>query len=125
MPGPTIDNSAFRRILSRNVALPLGMSIVSAVVFVGIIAYLINPGVGNFCDYDNAEVAAAYRATRSASASEEELAAAHHELQELIFADAPHAAFAQLPIYEAYSDDVTGLYSTDGQGPWLADVKKS
>ena len=42
MPGPTIDNSAFRRILSRNVALPLGMSIVSAVVFVGIIAYLIN-----------------------------------------------------------------------------------
>jgi len=42
MAGPTIDNSEFRRILTRNVALPLGMSIISAVVFVGIIAYLIN-----------------------------------------------------------------------------------
>lgn len=42
MPGPTIENSEFRRILTRNVALPLGMSIVSAIVFVGIIAYLIN-----------------------------------------------------------------------------------
>ena len=42
MAGPTIENSEFRRILSRNVALPLGMSIVSAVVFVAIIAYLIN-----------------------------------------------------------------------------------
>jgi len=42
MAGPTIENSEFRRILSRNVALPLGMSIVSAIVFVGIIAYLIN-----------------------------------------------------------------------------------
>ena len=42
MAGPTIENSEFRRILSRNVALPLGMSIVSAAVFVGIIAYLIN-----------------------------------------------------------------------------------
>ena len=42
MAGPTIENSEFRRILTRNVALPLGMSIVSAVVFVGIIAYLIN-----------------------------------------------------------------------------------
>jgi CHASE3 domain sensor protein len=42
MAGTTIENSEFRRILSRNVALPLGMSIISAVVFVGIIAYLIN-----------------------------------------------------------------------------------
>ncbi|MGF6273914.1 CheY-like chemotaxis protein [Massilia sp. UYP11] len=42
MAGPTIKNSEFRRILTRNVALPLGMSIVSALVFVGIIAYLIN-----------------------------------------------------------------------------------
>ncbi|MDN4039922.1 response regulator [Massilia sp. YIM B02443] len=42
MAGPTIDNSEFRRILTRNVALPLGMSILSAIVFVGIIAYLIN-----------------------------------------------------------------------------------
>ncbi|WP_313030825.1 response regulator [Massilia alkalitolerans] len=42
MAGPTIDNSQFRRILSRNVALPLGLSVVTAIVFVGIIAYLIN-----------------------------------------------------------------------------------
>ncbi|WP_306396514.1 response regulator [Telluria beijingensis] len=42
MAAPTIENSEFRRILTRNVALPLGMSIVSAIVFVGIIAYLIN-----------------------------------------------------------------------------------
>ena len=42
MAGPSIDNSQFRRILSRNVALPLGMSVVTAIVFVGIIAYLIN-----------------------------------------------------------------------------------
>jgi len=42
MAGPTIEKSEFRRILTRNVALPLGMSIISAVVFVGIIAYLIN-----------------------------------------------------------------------------------
>ncbi|WP_460836119.1 CHASE3 domain-containing protein, partial [Massilia agri] len=42
MAGPTIDNSQFRRILTRNVALPLGMSVVTAIVFVGLIAYLIN-----------------------------------------------------------------------------------
>ena len=42
MAGPTIENSEFRRILTRNVALPLGMSILSAIVFVGIIAYLIS-----------------------------------------------------------------------------------
>ena len=42
MAASTIENSEFRRILTRNVALPLGMSIVSAIVFVGIIAYLIN-----------------------------------------------------------------------------------
>jgi len=45
MAGSTIDNSEFRRILTRNVALPLGMSILSAVVFVAIIAYLIS-GIG-------------------------------------------------------------------------------
>ncbi|VXC71708.1 response regulator [Massilia sp. 9I] len=42
MPGPSIDNSQFRRILTRNVALPLALSVVTAIVFVGIIAYLIN-----------------------------------------------------------------------------------
>ncbi|WP_281909498.1 response regulator [Massilia varians] len=42
MAGPSIDNSQFRRILSRNVALPLGLSVVSAIVFVALIAYLIN-----------------------------------------------------------------------------------
>jgi len=45
MAGQTIENSEFRRILNRNIALPLGMSILSALVFVGIIAYLIN-GIG-------------------------------------------------------------------------------
>ena len=42
MPGSSIDNSQFRRILTRNVALPLAMSVVTAVVFVAIIAYLVN-----------------------------------------------------------------------------------
>ena len=42
MAGSSIDNSEFRRILTRNVALPLGMSVITAIVFVGIIAYLIN-----------------------------------------------------------------------------------
>jgi signal transduction histidine kinase/DNA-binding response OmpR family regulator/CHASE3 domain sensor protein len=42
MPGSTIDSDQFRRILSRNVAMPLGMGVLSALVFVGIIAYLIN-----------------------------------------------------------------------------------
>ncbi|NNG22435.1 response regulator [Telluria aromaticivorans] len=42
MPGSSLDNSQFRRILTRNVALPLTMSVVTAVVFVAIIAYLIN-----------------------------------------------------------------------------------
>ncbi|UVW27765.1 response regulator [Massilia sp. H6] len=42
MPGSSIDNSQFRRILTRNVALPLAMSVVTAMVFVAIIAYLIN-----------------------------------------------------------------------------------
>ncbi len=37
-----IDNSKFRRILSRNVAMPLGVGFLSAVVFVAIVAYLIN-----------------------------------------------------------------------------------
>ena len=42
MSGSSIDSSQFRRILSRNVAMPLGMGVLSALVFVGIIAYLIN-----------------------------------------------------------------------------------
>ncbi|TQK07748.1 response regulator [Herbaspirillum sp. SJZ107] len=42
MPGTSIDSNQFRRILSRNVAMPLGMGVLSALVFVGIIAYLIN-----------------------------------------------------------------------------------
>src|SRR6476620_7605286 len=42
MTGSSIDNSQFRRILSRNVAMPLGMGVLSALVFVGIIAHLIN-----------------------------------------------------------------------------------
>jgi len=42
MTGTSIDNFAFRRILTRNLVLPLGMSFLSAVVFVGLIAYLIN-----------------------------------------------------------------------------------
>jgi signal transduction histidine kinase/DNA-binding response OmpR family regulator/CHASE3 domain sensor protein len=42
MSGTPIDNIQFRRILTRNVALPLGMSVLSAVVFIGIIAYLLN-----------------------------------------------------------------------------------
>jgi signal transduction histidine kinase/DNA-binding response OmpR family regulator len=42
MSGPSIDSDKFRRILTRNVRLPLGMGVLSALVFVGIIAYLIN-----------------------------------------------------------------------------------
>jgi CHASE3 domain sensor protein len=42
MTGSSIDSNQFRRILSRNVAMPLGMGVLSALVFVGIIAYLIN-----------------------------------------------------------------------------------
>jgi signal transduction histidine kinase/DNA-binding response OmpR family regulator/CHASE3 domain sensor protein len=42
MTGSSIDNSQFRRILTRNVALPLGLSVLSAGVFVAIIAYLIS-----------------------------------------------------------------------------------
>ena len=37
-----IDNTQFRRILSRNVAMPLGVGFLSAVVFVAIVAYLIS-----------------------------------------------------------------------------------
>ncbi|WP_036169083.1 response regulator [Massilia sp. 9096] len=42
MSASSIDSDQFRRILSRNVAMPLGMGVLSALVFVGIIAYLIN-----------------------------------------------------------------------------------
>ncbi|HEU4375465.1 MAG TPA: CHASE3 domain-containing protein, partial [Telluria sp.] len=37
-----IDNTQFRRILSRNVAMPLGVGFLSAVVFVAIVAYLVS-----------------------------------------------------------------------------------
>ncbi|MBZ2209827.1 response regulator [Massilia soli] len=40
MPG-TIDSTQFRRILSRNIALPLAVGALSAAVFVGIIVYLV------------------------------------------------------------------------------------
>lgn len=42
MTGTSIDTSQFRRILTRNVALPLGMSVLSAAVFVAIVAYLVS-----------------------------------------------------------------------------------
>jgi signal transduction histidine kinase/DNA-binding response OmpR family regulator len=42
MTGSSIDSKQFRRILSRNIAMPLGMGVLSALVFVGIITYLIN-----------------------------------------------------------------------------------
>ena len=37
-----IDNNQFRRILARNVAVPLGVGVLSSLVFVAIIVYLIN-----------------------------------------------------------------------------------
>jgi signal transduction histidine kinase/CheY-like chemotaxis protein/CHASE3 domain sensor protein len=42
MSGSSIDSKQFRRILSRNIAMPLGMGVLSALVFVGLITYLIN-----------------------------------------------------------------------------------
>jgi signal transduction histidine kinase/CheY-like chemotaxis protein/CHASE3 domain sensor protein len=42
MPGKSIDQTQFQRILTRNVALPLAVSVLSAAVFVGIIVYLIS-----------------------------------------------------------------------------------
>jgi CheY-like chemotaxis protein/CHASE3 domain sensor protein len=42
MSASSIDSTQFRRILSRNIAMPLGMGVLSALVFVGIITYLIN-----------------------------------------------------------------------------------
>ena len=42
MTGSSLDTTQFRRILTRNVALPLGMSVLSAGVFVAIVAYLIS-----------------------------------------------------------------------------------
>jgi signal transduction histidine kinase/DNA-binding response OmpR family regulator/CHASE3 domain sensor protein len=41
MAGTKIDNIQFRRILGRNVTLPLALSVLSAALFVGLIAYLI------------------------------------------------------------------------------------
>ncbi|MES2819231.1 MAG: response regulator [Pseudomonadota bacterium] len=43
MTSPTaIDEKSFRRILSRNVALPLGIGIISALFFIGLILYLLS-----------------------------------------------------------------------------------
>lgn len=43
MNGPTtLDNSGFRRILSRNVTLPLALGVASAVVFVALLSYLVS-----------------------------------------------------------------------------------
>ena len=42
MTGTLLDSTQFRRLLSRNVSLPLGLSVLSAVVFVAIIAYLVS-----------------------------------------------------------------------------------
>jgi signal transduction histidine kinase/CheY-like chemotaxis protein/CHASE3 domain sensor protein len=42
MTGTSLDNSQFRRILARNVALPLGLSVLSAAVFVAIVAYMVS-----------------------------------------------------------------------------------
>ncbi|QOL47774.1 response regulator [Massilia litorea] len=42
MTGTSLDNTQFRRILARNVALPLGLSVLSAIVFVAVIAYLVS-----------------------------------------------------------------------------------
>ena len=39
---PTIDQTGFKRILTRNVTLPLVIGVVSAAIFVGIIAYLLS-----------------------------------------------------------------------------------
>jgi len=42
MTGTSLDNTQFRRILTRNVALPLGLSVLTAAVFVAIVAYLVS-----------------------------------------------------------------------------------
>ncbi len=42
MPNSTIDENSFKRILRRNVALPLGVGVVSAVFFVILIGYLLS-----------------------------------------------------------------------------------
>jgi CheY-like chemotaxis protein/signal transduction histidine kinase/CHASE3 domain sensor protein len=42
MSGSPIDNFEFRRILTRNIALPLAVGVLSAAVFVAIIAFLLN-----------------------------------------------------------------------------------
>nr|WP_288355522.1 response regulator [uncultured Pseudomonas sp.] len=42
MPNSTIDENSFKRILRRNVALPLGVGVVSAVFFVTLIGYLLS-----------------------------------------------------------------------------------
>ncbi|MGJ9419957.1 response regulator [Massilia sp. CMS3.1] len=42
MTGSSLDNTQFRRILTRNVALPLGLSVLTAAVFVAVITYLVS-----------------------------------------------------------------------------------
>ncbi len=68
MAGSTIDNSQFRRILTRNVALPLGMSVVTAIVFVGIITYLIN--ILNWVEHSERVIGKAQETSKLASEME-------------------------------------------------------
>jgi signal transduction histidine kinase/DNA-binding response OmpR family regulator/CHASE3 domain sensor protein len=65
MPGTSIDSNQFRRILSRNVAMPLGMGVLSALVFVGIIAYLIN--VLNWVEHSERAIGRANEVSRLAA----------------------------------------------------------
>jgi signal transduction histidine kinase/DNA-binding response OmpR family regulator len=62
MTDSSIDSTQFRRILSRNVAMPLGMGVLSALVFVGIIAYLIN--VLNWVEHSERVISRANQTSR-------------------------------------------------------------
>jgi signal transduction histidine kinase/DNA-binding response OmpR family regulator/CHASE3 domain sensor protein len=68
MAGTPIDNTQFRRILTRNVALPLGMGVLSAAVFVGVIAYLLN--VLNWVEHSQRVIAQANEVSRLSADSE-------------------------------------------------------
>ncbi|MGK9527597.1 CHASE3 domain-containing protein, partial [Salmonella enterica subsp. enterica] len=41
-PAPSVDEKSFRKLLSRNVALPLGVGVLSAAFFVVLITYLLS-----------------------------------------------------------------------------------
>jgi signal transduction histidine kinase/DNA-binding response OmpR family regulator/CHASE3 domain sensor protein len=62
MPGTPIDNIQFRRILTRNVALPLGMSVLTAAVFVGLVVFLLN--VLNWVEHSQQVIAQANSVSR-------------------------------------------------------------